>query len=110
MLLHVWYHRLTLVTQFIDIYLDLHIKLVRKLSENPSQLARPNVIVIFQMEEDLLSSEANLGKFIRAVIAFKDLEVSAWSRKVQKYTTKDKKSYDIEGRSNYMKFFSWTTH
>ena len=77
------------------IYLVLHIKIVQKLSANPSQLARPNVIVIFQMEGDLLTPEANLGKFVRAVITFKDMEVSALSRKVQKYTTKDKKSHSL---------------
>ena len=88
------WHRLTLVTQYNDIscftYQDCS-----KLSANPSQLARPNVIVIFQMEGDLLTPEANLGKFVRAVITFKDMEVSALSRKVQKYTTKDKKSHSL---------------
>ena len=52
-------------------------KVHKKLSSNPSQLARPNVICIFQMKRQRLHVREKYGRYIRAVITLNDFEVSA---------------------------------
>ena len=47
----------------------------QKLSSNPSQLARPNVIVVFHTKGKLFIPKENYGKFISTVISFKNLQV-----------------------------------
>ena len=52
------------------------LKVHGKLSTKPSLLARPNVIVIFEMHGTFVHPEENFGKFISAVIRYSRLQVS----------------------------------
>ena len=51
------------------------LKVYKTLSSNPSQLAQPNVIVIFHFKGKIVHPKENFGKFIRTVISFNNLQV-----------------------------------
>ena len=52
------------------------LKVYEKLSTKPSLLARPNVIVIFEMHGTFVHPRENYGKFIGVVISYNGLQVS----------------------------------
>ena len=47
------------------------------MSLNPSQLARPNIIVIFQLRKELLFPTGNYNKLIQTIINIKYLQVNS---------------------------------